>query len=104
MILQINASDVQSSDALRSHVTQAVEGALRHLADRVTRVEVHLRDDNAGKSSAFDKRVTMEARLAGHQPLVVEHATDDLYKSISEAAGKLGRAVQTKFDRLAAKA
>ena len=102
MIVQINAGDIQSSDALRHHVHDAVEAALKHVAEKVTRVEIHLRDDNAGKSAANDKRVTMEARLAGKQPLVVDHATDDLYKSISEAASKLGRAVKNKLERVGA--
>ncbi|MEM1107984.1 MAG: HPF/RaiA family ribosome-associated protein [Planctomycetota bacterium] len=99
MIVQVNAGDIQSSQALIDNATQAVESALRHTADRVTRVEVHLRDDNANKSAADDKRVTMEARIAGQDPLAVDHQSDDLYKSISEAAGKLGRAVKTRIEK-----
>lgn len=101
MIVQVNAGDIDSSNALRHHAHDAVEAALKHVAAKVTRVEIHLRDDNASKSAANDKRVTMEARLAGQDPLAVDHQSDDLYKSISEAAGKLGRAVTTKLDRLA---
>ncbi|MEM6854904.1 MAG: HPF/RaiA family ribosome-associated protein [Planctomycetota bacterium] len=101
MIVQVNAGDIQSSQALTDNATQAVESALRHVIEKVTRVEVHLRDDNANKSSANDKRVTMEARIAGQQPLAVDHASDDLYVSISEAAGKLGRAVKSKLEKLA---
>ncbi|MEM7625587.1 MAG: HPF/RaiA family ribosome-associated protein [Planctomycetota bacterium] len=103
MIVQINAGDIQSSDALRDHAQDTVEAALKHVADKVTRVEIHLRDDNASKSAANDKRVTMEGRIAGQQPLVVDHATDDLYKSIAEAASKLGRAINTRLQRIAAK-
>ncbi len=102
MIVQINAGNIQSSQALTDKATEAVESALRHVASQVTRVEVHLHDDNAKKSAADDKRVTMEARIAGQQPLAVDHASDDLYHSITEAAGKLGRAVKTKLDKLAA--
>ncbi|MBB6429346.1 HPF/RaiA family ribosome-associated protein [Algisphaera agarilytica] len=102
MIVQVNAGDIQSSQALIDSATESVTSALRHVADRVTRVEVHLRDDNASKSASDDKRVTMEARIAGQQPFAVDHASDDLYKSISEAAGKLGRAVKTRLERIAA--
>lgn len=101
MIVQINAGDIDSSNALRHHTHDAVEAALKHVAEKVTRVEVHLHDDNANKSAADDKRVTMEARIAGQKPLVVEHATDDLYKSITEAAQKLGRAVKHKIEKAA---
>jgi len=102
MIVQVNAGDIESSNALRHHTHDAIESALKHVADKVTRVEVHLRDDNANKSAADDKRVTMEARIAGQQPLAVDHASDDLYAAIREAAGKLGRAVKTKLDKIAA--
>lgn len=102
MIVQVNAGDIQSSQALTDNATEAVESALRHVIDKVTRVEIHLRDDNASKSASNDKRVTMEARIAGQQPLAVDHASDDIYVSISEAAGKLGRAVKNKLDKLAA--
>ncbi|MEM9882887.1 MAG: HPF/RaiA family ribosome-associated protein [Planctomycetota bacterium] len=103
MKVQINAGDIQSSPALLRQAEDAVLAALRHVTDRVTRVEVHLRDDNANKSSADDKRCTMEARIAGQPPIAVDHSSDDLYRSIGEAAGKLGRAVNTRLGKLAAK-
>jgi ribosomal subunit interface protein len=103
MIVQVNAGDITSSEALVQHVESSVESALRHVKDQVTRVEAHLRDDNSSKSAADDKRCTMEARIAGQQPLAVDAASDDLYKSITEAANKLGRAVTSKLDKLAAK-
>lgn len=99
MIVQVNAGDVESSQALTDHCNDAVDSALRHVASQVTRVEIHLHDDNANKSAADDKRCTMEARIAGEQPLAVDHASDDLYKSITEAAGKLGRAVKSKIEK-----
>lgn len=99
MIVQINAGDIQSSQALTDHCNDAVSSALRHHTDEITRVEVHLHDDNSSKSAADDKRCTMEARIAGQQPLAVDHASDDLYKSITEAAGKLGRAVKHKIEK-----
>lgn len=100
MKIQINAGDVQSSDAIREKITSEVEGAMKHFADRVTRVEVHLRDDNAGKAGSNDKRCTMEARIANHQPVAVDDSSDDLYQSIAESARKLGVVVQKHFDRL----
>lgn len=101
MLIQINAGSVQSSDALNQHVQDHVESALKHVADRVTRVEVHLNDENAHKSGHNDKRCTMEARLAGQHPFAVEVHHEDLYEAITEAANKLGRAVGHKIERLA---
>jgi len=100
MIVQVNFGDVQHSDAIVSWAEERVRAQLGHLTDRMTRVEVHLRDDNSpAKSSGNDKRCLMEGRIAGRQPLAVEHTGDDLYKVIDQAAGKLSRAVRKATER-----
>ncbi|MFN3168961.1 MAG: HPF/RaiA family ribosome-associated protein [Phycisphaeraceae bacterium] len=100
MLIQVNFGDVERSDAIDQFVRDKVAKELGHLTDKVTRVEVHLRDDNsAAKSSSNDKRCTMEARPAGRKPLVVDHAGDDLYSVIAETAGKLSRALKKNVDR-----
>jgi ribosomal subunit interface protein len=98
MQIHINAGDVQSSPAIVERAQQEVEHALKVFRDRVTRVEVHLHDLN-GRKSGVDKRCVMEARLAGHPPLAVEHDADDLYEAVRLAAGKLERAVRHKIER-----
>lgn len=104
MLLQVNFGDVEHSDALESWARERVEKQLGHLMDRLTRVEVHLRDDNsAAKSSNDDKRCVMEARIAGRRPLAVEDSGGDMYKVIDETAGKLSRAVKNDIERSAAR-
>ncbi len=104
MLLQVNFGDVEHSDALESWSTERVHKQLGHLTDRLTRVEVHLRDDSsAAKSSHDDKRCVMEARIAGRRPLAVEHSGADMYKVIDETAGKLSRAVKNDIERSAAR-
>lgn len=102
MLVQINFGDVQHSEALATWTEERVQTQLGHLAQNLTRVEVHLRDDNsAAKSSPDDKRCVMEARIAGRRPLAVEHAGGDLYQVIDETAGKLSRAVKRDIERSA---
>lgn len=84
MRVQIDFGDIQHSEAIASW-TEGVEAHLRHLTENLTRVEVHLRDDDsASKSSPNDKRCMMEDRIAGRRPLAVEHTGGDLYKVIDE--------------------
>ncbi len=100
MIIQVNYGDVEKTDAIDQYVHERVNKELAHFSTRITRVEVHLRDDNgSGKSGTKDKRCTMEARPAGHQPMAVEHAGDNLHHAISDAAGKLSRVLRTTFDK-----
>ena len=100
MLVQINFGDVQHSDAIATWVEERVNAQLGHLTEKLTRVEVHLRDDNsASKSSHNDKRCVMEARIAGRRPLAVDHSGDEMYKVIDETAGKLSRAVKKVAER-----
>lgn len=102
MLVQINFGDVQHSAAIESWTKERVQAQLGHLAENLTRVEVHLRDDNSpAKSSPDDKRCMMEGRIAGRRPLAVEQTGGDLYKVIDEAAGKLSRAVKRDIERSA---
>ncbi len=104
MLVQINFGDVQHSPAIESWTEERVRKQLGYLTERLTRVEVHLRDDSsAAKSSHNDKRCVMEARIAGRRPLAVEHSGADLYKVIDETAAKLSRAVKSDTERSAAR-
>ena len=98
MKIQINAGDVERSQAVDEHIQQKVESCLHRFSERVTRVEVHLRDLNASKGGA-DKRCTVEVRLAGHQPLAVDADGRDLYDAISDACKKAERAVEHRIER-----
>lgn len=99
MQIQVNASDVQSSEAITSHVVERVEAALNRWADHVTRVEVHLHDVN-GHKSGVDKSCKMEVRLKHHQPMMVEDMSDDLYEAVRGAARKLTTRVQRTLEKL----
>lgn len=100
MLIQINTPDAAGSDAIKAHAQSQVESALKHLNDHVSRVEVHLHDDKHHGSDAHDMRVTMEARINSMDPLAVDANGQDMYAVISDAAGKLGRAVGKKIDKM----
>jgi len=99
MQIQINYSGIESSDALTAHINDRVEHAMRHHGEHFSRVEVHLHDDNASKHGSDDKRVLMEARPKGFDPIAVEDSADDIYKAVSEAAKKLERSTQHFVER-----
>ncbi len=100
MIIQIYHGEVKKSDSIDEHINERLGKELAHIADRITRVEVHLHDDNGSeKSGPQDKRVIMEARPAGRQPLAVEHKGDNMIQVISDGAGKLARALKHAFDK-----
>ncbi len=99
MKILINYGDIDGSDALGEHVTECIDAALARFTDRITRVEVHLRDDKQKRRGPDDKRCTMEVRPAGDKPLAVEARAGDIYVAATECAEKLQRAVTRRFER-----
>ncbi|MGI8967338.1 MAG: hypothetical protein ACR2H1_14820, partial [Limisphaerales bacterium] len=71
MKIQINTdNNIEGSDELTQQTQAVVESALERFAQQITRVEVHLSDENSHKGG-IDKRCVMEARLEGMQPVAV---------------------------------
>ena len=94
---------IDSDKRTQDWVTATVEVTLeRHLED-LTRVEVHLSDENGGKSGPKDKRCKMEARPKGHQPILVSHDADSLTQAVEGAAQKLEHALEHLFGKLRCK-
>ncbi len=102
MQIQVNTGNHTEGGAdLTRQVEAVVEGALGRFRDRITRVEVHLTDENsAKKSGGNDKRCTMEARPAGHQPITVTADASTLAQALDSAAEKLEKSLKRTFDRL----
>ncbi len=98
MQIQINGHITQT-EPLTEHINKEVNHAMRHFNERVTRVEVHLHDENSEKHGK-DKKVILEARPAGHQPVTVTQDGEDLYDTIHQASKKLERALDNLFDKL----
>lgn len=101
MHIQVNTDgNIEGREALASHVRGVVEGALSRFSDRITRVEVHLSDQNSDKSGQDDKRCMMEARLEGRPPTAVTHQAASLGDAIDGAADKLKRSLESTLERL----
>lgn len=101
MQILINANHtITDSEALNTHLRSVVEAELGHLASHLTRIEVHVTDDNGPKNIGLDKRCAMEGRLIAHQPVaVVDHAAT-VYDAVTGAADKLARLIEHTLGRI----
>jgi hypothetical protein len=77
-----------------------VQSSLTHVASRLTRVEVHLSDGSAGRSTGDDIRCQVEARPEGRQPEDVTHNASTVDEALSGALRKLLHVLETTFGRL----
>jgi ribosome-associated translation inhibitor RaiA len=101
MNIQINTDNhITGREALAQQAEANVTSALGHLAEHITRVEVHLSDENGNKTGVRDKRCMMEARLEGHQPIAVTDESESLNDAIAGAADKLKRSLDHTLSRL----
>lgn len=99
MQVQVHGQGIEIGDRLRGFVEERLSESLQHLDDRLTRVEVHLRDLN-GNKGGVDKRCVCEARPRGLDPIAVEHDATEVTEAVTGAVGKLQRALQNRFEKL----
>ncbi|MEZ5818384.1 MAG: HPF/RaiA family ribosome-associated protein [Hyphomicrobiaceae bacterium] len=85
---------------LGPHVERVVGSVLGPFKAQITRVEVHLTDENGGKGGANDKRCVMEARLEGRKPQAATHNAETVEQAIKGAADKLKRVLDSTLGRL----
>ena len=101
MQIQINTDhNIEGGEPLSAHICSVVERALSHESGHITRVEVHVADENGPKSGLRDMRCTMEARLEHHQPIAVTFDAATVHEAVDGAADKLARLVEHTLARL----
>ena len=101
MQIQINTDhNIEGHEALAAQVSNVVENALNRIRDHITRVEVHLSDEDSDKGGQNEKRCMMEARLEGRQPVAVTHQAETLKQAVDGAADKLARLIESTLGRL----
>ncbi|MGI9013675.1 MAG: HPF/RaiA family ribosome-associated protein [Phycisphaerales bacterium] len=102
MIIQVNTdSNIQGNSGLTQQIEADVGNSLERFGDQITRVEVHLSDENSDKKfGAEDKRCLLEARLAGLQPLAVSHQAPTMDQAVDGALDKLVRSIETTLGKM----
>jgi hypothetical protein len=94
MLIQVHSNhSIDVSQGLEDRVRASLESTLTRFDHYLTRLQVHLHDENGGKGGAQDKRCQIEARLKNHDPLSVTHKAESLELAITGATTKLGNAL-----------
>ena len=100
MQVQFNSdSSVMGTENVAERIEAAVREKLARFEERLTRIEIHVRDENGAKGGADDKACTIEARPRGGRAIgVTEHAAkvDDAAR---KAAGTLAQRLERHFGK-----
>jgi ribosome-associated translation inhibitor RaiA len=101
MKIHINTDKNVSGNQDRSDfITGLISEELSRFNDQITRVEVHLSDEDGKKAGQNDKRCLLEARLEGRQPIAVTDHAGSHEEAVSGAIDKLKTSLETIRGRL----
>lgn len=100
MKIQFNSDKtIEGSEKHEDYFSSVVENGLKRFEDHISRVEVHLSDQNGSKKGVNDIRCKLEARVEGRQPTTVTCDADTVKDAVSGATDKLKAALQTIIGR-----
>jgi ribosome-associated translation inhibitor RaiA len=101
--MQINVNTDRTIDkhqGLDEHVQSVVASSIGRFGEHISRVDVHLSNENKEKQADGGNYCMMEARVTGYQPIVVHDHAANLHQAISNAGAKLARAIDSALGRL----
>ena len=93
-VLVNHDNQVRVGAAVATRLASVIEDSLQHFGDRITRIEMHLTDENGHKGGAADHRCMIEARLANLSPIAVTNHAEDFQIAFEGALVKLQRALE----------
>jgi ribosome-associated translation inhibitor RaiA len=100
MFVQINTDNQIKSDAeANERLEERIRTKLKRFERRLTHVELHVSDVNATKGGP-DKRVSLEVRPTGQDPLAVHADAQRIEDAVNAAADKAAKALDHAFGRL----
>jgi ribosomal subunit interface protein len=101
MQIQVNTDrHIDGTQDLKDRVRDVVARAVERFGERITRIEVHLSDENSGaRGGPDDMRCRLEARLAGVDPMTVSHQAATVDQAVAGAADKLEKLLGRHVDR-----
>lgn len=101
MIIQINTDKTLSGEKRSlDFFTSQIAESLERFESHITRIEVHLKDENGKKEGFNDISCLLEARLEGRQPIAITSQADTVELAISDAIDKIKAAIETILGKI----
>ncbi len=103
MHIQVNTDNaIQGREDVISFVEGVIGSKLGPVSSHITRIEVHITDENGPKHGPEDKRCMVEARLENRQPTAVTHTADNIQSAVTGAVDKMRNALDRELGKLKA--
>jgi hypothetical protein len=100
MTIQFNTDKTIDWDQRHDdHFSELIKEDLDRFSDHISRIEVHISDENGAKEGKNDIRCLLEARLEGKQPIAVSNQSDSIEAAVSGALTKIKASLKTIIER-----
>jgi ribosome-associated translation inhibitor RaiA len=101
MDIQFNTDKtINGNEKHELHFTSLITEALNRFQSHITRIEVHVSDENGSKTGVNDIRCLLEARIEGRQPISVSAQAGTIESALSSALNKLKASLETIIGRI----
>lgn len=100
MQFQFNSdSSVMGTENVAERIESQLRQRLERFAGRLTRIEVHVSDENARKGGDADKACMIEARIKGGRPIGVTGKAGDVDAAARIAGNTLAQRLERHFGK-----
>jgi len=100
MTIQFNTDNtISGTETVTAPFTAQISDALSRFSSHITRIEVHLGDENGHKAGINDIRCMIQARMEGKQPIAVTNHAGTTGQAVSGAIDKLKASLDTIIGR-----
>jgi hypothetical protein len=101
MKIQFNTDkSINGDERSQDHFSTIIAEALERFESHITRIEVHLSDENGKKEGLNNKLCLLEASMEGMKPIVVTCQADTVELAVSGGLDKLKASLDTIIGRM----
>ena len=101
MNIQFNTDKtINGEERHQDFFTSKIAEELRRYQSEISRIGVHITDENGKKEGIKDIRCLLEARIEGKKPIVVSCQANNVELSVSGAIDKLKASLETVIGRI----
>lgn len=101
MKIQYNTDkNIKGDERHELHFSNLISSSLERFQSHISRIEVHLSDENGAKEGLQDKLCKLEARIEGQQPLLASSKGKTIEIAVSGAIAKLKTSLNSTIGRM----
>lgn len=101
MLVEVNTDKhIKNSERLIEFCKSTLGVELERFEEHITRVEVHLSDENGTKGGENDKRCLIETKLKGKSPVAVTNMASNIDDALSGAIDKITKVLETSLGKM----